>query len=98
AFHVTGVQTCALPISTLGELTANISHEINNPLTIASGHCELLNEGLSSSDPMAKIDFLKLTATTIQDSLDRVNQIIRNMKSFLRSEERRVGKESKSGR
>ncbi|HLW56689.1 MAG TPA: ATP-binding protein [Bacteriovoracaceae bacterium] len=74
-------------LSTLGELTANISHEINNPLTIASGHCELLNEGLSSSDPMAKIDFLKLTATTIQDSLDRVNQIIRNMKSFLHKKE-----------
>jgi len=74
-------------LSTLGELTASISHEINNPLTIASGHCELLNEGLSSKDPMAKIDFLKLTASTIQESLDRVNQIIKNMQSFLHKKE-----------
>lgn len=74
-------------LSTLGELTASISHEINNPLTIASGHCELLNEGLTSKDPLAKLDFLKLTATTIQESLDRVNQIIKNMKSFLHKKE-----------
>ena len=74
-------------LATLGELTASISHEINNPLTIASGHCELLNEVLHSKEPLSKLDFLKLTGSTIQESLDRVNQIIKNMKSFLHKKE-----------
>lgn len=74
-------------LTTLGELTASISHEINNPLTIASGHCELLNEVLLSPAPLEQFDFLKLTASTIQESLERVNQIIRNMKSFLHQKE-----------
>ena len=71
-------------LATLGELTASISHEISNPLTIASGHCEVLAEILESSNPD---EFVTSTVSTIQESLERVNQIIKDMKSFLHKKE-----------
>jgi signal transduction histidine kinase/CheY-like chemotaxis protein len=76
-------------LTTLGELTANISHEINNPLTIATGHCEIIGEYLKSSDPMAKLPVIKDANKTVLDSLERVNQIIKNMKDFLHQSEDR---------
>jgi signal transduction histidine kinase/CheY-like chemotaxis protein len=74
-------------LTTLGELTANISHEINNPLTIASGHTEIIKSYLHSKDPIAKIPNMKDAIVTIGESLDRVNQIILNMKDFLHQSE-----------
>lgn len=68
-------------LNTLGELTANISHEINNPLTIAAGNAEIIQELLKmkSPDPAQ----LRELNDTVIESLERVNQIIRNMKDFL---------------
>lgn len=74
-------------LTTLGELTANISHEINNPLTIAAGHCEILKDYLNSKDPMSKLPKLQDAVHTVHESLSRVNQIIINMKDFLHQSE-----------
>lgn len=74
-------------LTTLGELTANISHEINNPLTIAAGHSEIIKDYLSSANPIAKIEKLKNANQSVVDSLERVNQIIKNMKDFLHQSE-----------
>lgn len=74
-------------LTTLGELTANISHEINNPLTIAAGHSEIIKDYLGSTNPVAKIEKLKNANQTVLDSLERVNQIIKNMKDFLHQSE-----------
>lgn len=74
-------------LSTLGQLTASISHEINNPLTIACGHSELLNDFINSPDPMEHLDLLKSTAKNISESLERMNKIVINMKSFLNDQE-----------
>lgn len=74
-------------LTTLGELTANISHEINNPLTIAAGHLEIIKDYLGSKDPMSKITQLNGAVQTVTDSLNRVNQIILNMKDFLHQSE-----------
>lgn len=68
-------------LNTLGELTANISHEINNPLTIAAGHAEIIQE-LLQMDGHNKNQLLDINSTVIE-SLERVNQIIKNMKDFL---------------
>lgn len=68
-------------LNTLGELTANISHEINNPLTIAAGHAEIIQELLQTEAP-DKDQLLDINATVLE-SLERVNQIIKNMKDFL---------------
>jgi signal transduction histidine kinase len=70
-------------LNTLGEVTANISHEINNPLTIAAGHAEILGDYLRSPSPISKIEAMKKANETVMESLERVNQIIKNMKDFL---------------
>lgn len=70
-------------LNTLGELTANISHEINNPLTIAAGHAEIIGDYLKSSDISSRIDQIREANETVMESLERVNQIIKNMKDFL---------------
>jgi signal transduction histidine kinase/CheY-like chemotaxis protein len=74
-------------LTTLGELTANISHEINNPLTIAAGHSEIIRDYLRAKDPLAKIPQMQNANETVLQSLERVNQIIKNMKDFLHQSE-----------
>lgn len=74
-------------LTTLGELTANISHEINNPLTIAAGHTEIIKDYLHSADPVVKLKQLQNANQTVSESLERVNQIIKNMKDFLHQNE-----------
>jgi signal transduction histidine kinase len=74
-------------LTTLGELTANISHEINNPLTIAAGHTELIQDYLKSKVPESKIEKIKEANHIVFESLQRVNQIIKNMKDFLHQNE-----------
>jgi signal transduction histidine kinase/CheY-like chemotaxis protein len=74
-------------LTTLGELTANISHEINNPLTIAAGHSEIIKDYLQSKAPGEKIPQLQKANQTVIESLERVNQIIKNMKDFLHQSE-----------
>lgn len=74
-------------LTTLGELTANISHEINNPLTIAAGHSEIIKDYLKSPAPLNKLTQMQNANQTVLDSLERVNQIIKNMKDFLHQSE-----------
>lgn len=74
-------------LTTLGELTANISHEINNPLTIAHGHSEIIKDYLKTTDPMKRLAQMQNANQTVLDSLERVNQIIKNMKDFLHQSE-----------
>lgn len=70
-------------LNTLGELTANISHEINNPLTIAAGHAEIITDYLKSKDAAFKLDRIGEANDAVVEALERVNQIIKNMKDFL---------------
>jgi signal transduction histidine kinase/CheY-like chemotaxis protein len=74
-------------LATIGELTANISHEINNPLTIAAGNSEIIRDFLKLADPMKKIDTIRLANKTVSESLERVDQIIKNMRDFLHQSE-----------
>lgn len=74
-------------LTTLGELTANISHEINNPLTIAAGHSEIIKDLLTMADPASKVPRLQSANNCVIESIERVNQIIKNMKDFLHQSE-----------
>lgn len=69
-------------LATIGELSAGISHEISNPLTIAAGNIEILEELLRKNKPENR----EMIQTCIQDIVEshgRINSIILNMKSFL---------------
>jgi C4-dicarboxylate-specific signal transduction histidine kinase len=68
--------------ATLGELTAGISHEINNPLTIIIGKTEQIKYMITDGDPKEQI-FVELEK--IQASSERVSKIIKSLKYFSKS-------------
>jgi signal transduction histidine kinase/CheY-like chemotaxis protein len=70
-------------LATLGEMTATISHEISNPLLIASGNSELIEAYLEAENIAPFADDLKKANNDIRESIDRIHSIIRNMKQFL---------------
>lgn len=70
-------------LATLGEMTATISHEISNPLTIASGNSELIEAYLEMPEPQNSLKEITTANTNIRESIDRIHTIIRNMKNFL---------------
>lgn len=82
--HATHAQIVqADKLATLGEMTATISHEISNPLTIAVGNTELIEVYLANPDPASVRTELIRANTDIRESIDRIHTIIRNMKHFL---------------
>ena len=70
-------------LATLGEMTATISHEISNPLTIAVGNSELIDAYLELPDLNAVSKEMIRANRDIRESIDRIHTIIRNMKHFL---------------
>ena len=70
-------------LKALGEMSANISHEINNPLTVASGNNELLGFSLESEDLNEQKENIINCHQNITSSLERISKIINNMKDFL---------------
>lgn len=74
-------------LKVIGEMTANISHEINNPLTVAIGNSELIGFALESDDLNTQRVSIAKFSTNIDHSLDRINKIISNMKEYLHKSE-----------
>lgn len=74
-------------LKVIGEMTANISHEINNPLTVAVGNSELIGFSLESEDLNTQRAAIAKFQTNIDHSLDRINKIISNMKEYLHKSE-----------
>ncbi|MBI2521990.1 MAG: response regulator [Bdellovibrio sp.] len=74
-------------LATLGEMTASISHEIANPLTIASGNVEVAKGLLESAADFEGKDVLKNCIENAYDSLQGINEIIINMKTYLHKNE-----------
>lgn len=74
-------------LKVIGEMTANISHEINNPLTVAVGNVELISFALESEDLNTQREQIKTFHHNIEHSLDRIHKIITNMKEYLHKNE-----------
>ncbi|MCO4794147.1 MAG: response regulator [Bacteriovoracaceae bacterium] len=72
-------------LATIGELSAGISHEISNPLTIAAGSMELLTDLLDEEQEDSE-NLIQGCIDDIIESHNRINSIILNMKSFLHSQ------------
>lgn len=74
-------------LKVIGEMTANISHEINNPLTVAVGNAELISFALESDDLNQQKNNIEKYNNNVNHSLERINKIISNMKEFLHKSE-----------
>lgn len=83
--HAQIIQSDKLKV--IGEMTANISHEINNPLTVAVGNTELISFSLESTDLNSQREQIKTFHHNIEHSLDRIHKIITNMKEYLHKNE-----------
>src|SRR5207253_7326815 len=89
--HVTGVQTCALPISVYGSLPAGIEDLTGNKQPAAFRfHLKLLGVRLIASD----LDGTRIRSVGVIDVLgERMLKNRHTARIEGRSEERRVGKE-----
>lgn len=67
-------------LAALGEMSAGIAHEVNNPLAIISGCIQqiekLVSRGKFDPDPIMRL------STKAQVSIDRVTKIIKGLKHF----------------
>lgn len=66
-------------LASLGEMSAGIAHEINNPLTIITGNISIIEKFIS--DPEKLRSKLKI----IDDSAGRIARIVKGLKKFSRS-------------
>ncbi len=66
-------------LASLGEMSAGIAHEINNPLAIISGSAGLLSKFSDNPEKLAsKVEIIK-------KSCDRISRIVLGLKKFSRS-------------
>ncbi len=70
-------------LKVIGEMSANISHEISNPLTVALGNVELITFALEATDLNQQKGAIEKFNQNVNLSLERINKIIINMKEFL---------------
>ncbi len=68
------VQSASL--ASIGELTAGVAHEINNPIGIIKTYADYLEQSVTADDPMLE-DF-----ETIRREAERCEQIVRRMLDF----------------
>jgi signal transduction histidine kinase/CheY-like chemotaxis protein len=65
-------------LAAIGELAANVAHEINNPLTTVLGFASFIAERLKEGDPM------KEEMGLIQEEASRARDIVRDLLQFSR--------------
>ena len=63
-------------LSTLGELSAGMAHEIRNPLGSIRGTAEILKDGVDPDDPRAEF------ADILVKEVDRLNQVLEGFLSY----------------
>jgi PAS domain S-box-containing protein len=66
-------------LASLGEMSAGIAHEINNPLAIISGMVSFLHIHRDDPEKFSK------KVKSIQDSVDRISKIVLGLRKFSRS-------------
>src|SRR5690606_40199326 len=91
-FHVTGVQTCALPIfaSTVRQ-NADNAHQANQLAVTASNVAQ--RGGVAVGEVVHTMQEISTSSTKIADIVNVIDSIAFQTNILARSEERRVGKE-----
>lgn len=79
-------------IKSLGEMSASIAHEINNPLSVISLNAQNLTEIVETLSEESEInadtlDDLRDISETMLKHTTRISEIIKNMRAFARSDD-----------
>ncbi|RJL11089.1 sensor histidine kinase [Paracoccus siganidrum] len=69
-------------LATIGEITASVAHEINNPVAVIQGNLDLLREMLGEDARKAETEFRLL-----DEQVHRIGQIVGRLLQFARPEE-----------
>jgi PAS domain S-box-containing protein len=68
--------TISSKMATVGEMSAGIAHEINNPLAVISGTVDILNLKIQKE----KYDQIPKQVKTIKKAIERISKIIKGLK------------------
>ena len=66
-------------LSTLGEMSAEMAHEINNPLMVINGRIKLINEALKKHDDI-DIEKIQKNVEIVGRNGERLDRIVKNYK------------------
>ncbi|QCI96855.1 cache domain-containing protein [Agrobacterium larrymoorei] len=69
-------------LATIGEITAGVAHEINNPIAVIQGNLEVARHALGDGADVAKREF-----NLIDEQVDRISRIVGKLLQFARPEE-----------
>ncbi len=69
-------------LATIGEITAGVAHEINNPIAVIQGNLEVARSALGEKADVAKREF-----NLIDEQVDRISRIVGKLLQFARPEE-----------
>ncbi len=69
-------------LATIGEITAGVAHEINNPIAVIQGNLEVARAMLGEMADVAKMEF-----NLIDEQVDRISRIVGKLLQFARPEE-----------
>lgn len=69
----------------LGELAACLTHEINNPLGVILGRCEMLRRSIDRGQ--VSLEELLKVAESIETTGHRIEKVVRSMRSLARGED-----------
>ena len=82
-------------MASVGSLAAGVAHEINNPLAFVLANLDFaarqLDELAASGVPEPKLTELRSVVSDAREGADRVRSIVRDLKSFSRSDDPKPG-------
>jgi signal transduction histidine kinase len=69
-------------LAAIGEITAGVAHEINNPIAVMQGNLDVIRSVFGADADKAKVEFRLL-----DEQIHRINQIVTKLLQFARPEE-----------
>jgi two-component system NtrC family sensor kinase len=69
-------------LAALGEITAGVAHEINNPIAVIQGNLDVVRSVLGAKADEAKVEF-----RLIDEQIHRISQIVTKLLQFAKPEE-----------